>query len=232
MGMVMKTKTLTTFKRIYHYEGEIYLALVSVKKMKSKIRLTYYQSKKELHISILPDVDFAYLDSFVTKALPTLVNRAKRKNAPNKDRDCFYILGKKLPLEASTPEESLLLHKKEAKAYFLTRLRHYESLMGIASPYKLSVRKVSSRFGSNSSRTHRIMLSLSLYSFSEDCIDSVVVHELAHDSYRNHGKRFYAKVLRYCPAYWELRKRLLYNLYSEDMKVPSSKKEENNDDID
>ena len=103
--------------------------------------------------------------------------------------------------------------------------------MKIEKPYALTVRDTSSRFGSNSSKTHRIMLALTLYQFTTDCIDSVVVHELAHDAFRNHGKRFYDKVYKYCPNYPELRKRLLYNVFNPTLSKGNNEgKEERNDD--
>ena len=90
------------------------------------------------------------------------------------------------------------------------------------------------RFGSNSGKTHTICLSLSLYCYTQDCIDSVVIHELTHDTFPNHGKRFYAKLLKYCPDYWFLRRRLLYHIYNEDLlegkQIDNSPMEEEDDE--
>ena len=222
---------IAQYKRIYKYEGVDYLGLITVKKMRSKLRMAYYDKKKELHVSILPSVSYEELDAFVIENLPKLVKRAHKRIEPKSRSAGFYILGEERPLEGNNAEESLLKHKKEAREFFLSRLRYYEKLMKIEKPYALTVRDTSSRFGSNSSKTHRIMLALTLYQFTTDCIDSVVVHELAHDAFRNHGKRFYDKVYKYCPNYPELRKRLLYNVFNPTLSKGNNEgKEERNDD--
>ena len=55
----------------------------------------------------------------------------------------------------------------------------------IKKPYRVSVKKMTSRYGSNSSQTHTVSYSLVLLHYSVEIIDSVIVHELAHDFVRN-----------------------------------------------
>ena len=92
--------------------------------------------------------------------------------------------------------------------YLNNCVRKYEEIMGIKKPYKISVKKMSSRYGSNSVKTHRLHFQLDLIHFSYEIIDSVVVHELAHEFYRNHQRGFYSCVLEYCPDYYSLKKKL------------------------
>jgi len=61
-----------------------------------------------------------------------------------------------------------------------------------------------SRYGVNSLRTHRLTFALELAYYAPAIIDSVIVHELAHDFERNHGPRFYAIVYAHCPDYKKL----------------------------
>ena len=101
---------------------------------------------------------------------------------------------------------------KKLKKWFLklleNRNRYYEKVMGIKKPYKIKVRKMTSRYGSNSGHTHSITYSMVLIHYSVAIIDSVIVHELAHDSVRNHSQKFYNVVYKYCPDYKILHNRL------------------------
>lgn len=87
-------------------------------------------------------------------------------------------------------------------------VRAYEKKMGVRDPYKVRVRAMKSRFGSNSKKTHALSFQLALVHFSPRIIESVVVHELAHDRYMGHGKRFYAYVGRFLPDYRALHAKL------------------------
>lgn len=92
--------------------------------------------------------------------------------------------------------------------YLSESVRNYEKLMGIKNPYQISVKKTKSRYGSNSSKTHRLHFQIDLVHYSFPIIDSVVVHELSHEFYHNHQKGFYSCVLEYCPDYYSLKKKL------------------------
>lgn len=98
--------------------------------------------------------------------------------------------------------------KKYAKSYFEERVAYYSKLMGVKTKYKVSLKKVVSRYGSNSSRTNTLSFNLILVHYSKEIIDSVIVHELAHDFYRDHSDNFYNVVYRYCPNYDLLDKKL------------------------
>ena len=91
--------------------------------------------------------------------------------------------------------------KQIYKDYMIQRTHYYESLMGVDISYKVRFRKMSSRYGSNSLRTHSICYMDDLYPYSSDILDSLIVHELAHHFVHNHSKAFYAIVYKYCPNY-------------------------------
>ena len=88
--------------------------------------------------------------------------------------------------------------------------------MGVTSPYRVRTAKLKSRYGSNSRRTHKLSFASSLIHYPVEVIDSVVVHELAHHFVFDHSKSFYNVVLRYCPAYWEMHKRLRKKIYERE----------------
>ena len=144
--------------------------------------------------------------------MPLLIKRSKKRQPKPQEKPTFtYLLGEKVDLNGSSEEAFLRAHIKEIRAYFISRTRHYEKIMGIQTPYKVSIRAMTSRYGSNSSKTHSISYSLYLYRYEEAIIDSVVIHELTHDAFRGHGPRFYKRLYRYCPDYDKLRKRLIHN---------------------
>lgn len=97
--------------------------------------------------------------------------------------------------------------------YLNIRVREYEALMGIDKPYKISVKKMKTRYGSNSYQTHRLHFQLDLVHYSKEIIDSVIVHELAHEFEHNHQRHFYKIIEQYCPNYALLKRKLRKRIY-------------------
>lgn len=96
-----------------------------------------------------------------------------------------------------TAEEEL-----QASNIFQSRLAYWFNLhflaMGFVKP-ALVLRYMTSRWGSYSRKTHRICLNYSLFKYSPAAIDYVIVHELCHMVYFNHGKDFYGLVRQILP---------------------------------
>ena len=103
--------------------------------------------------------------------------------------------------------------KKISKPLLEERVRYYSKIMNVKTNYKVSVKSMKTRYGSNSSRTKTIALNIILIHYSLDIIDSVVIHELAHDFQRNHSKKFYDVVYRYCPNYNLLDRKLRKGIF-------------------
>ena len=98
---------------------------------------------------------------------------------------------------------------QEKAGFLITELvRKNEEIMGIPEPYKVKVKTTERQFGSNSKRTHTLSFQLDLVHYSPEIIESVVIHELAHEFERNHGKNFYNIVYKFCPKYKELQRKL------------------------
>ena len=129
----------------------------------------------------------------------------------NFEQDYFYLLGNAYSISSINckNEEELSKYLKKKSMQVLTQMvREQEQIMGIKEPYKVAIRNTNAQFGSNSMKTHKLSFQLKLIYFSEEIIKSVVVHELAHDFYRNHQKEFYNVVYKYCPNYKEVQKKL------------------------
>ena len=73
---------------------------------------------------------------------------------------------------------------------------------------KVNIKDTRSQWGSCNRKTHNISISVWLGAFSEDCIESVVVHELVHFLERGHNARFYGYMDKYYPNWRECSKKL------------------------
>lgn len=93
------------------------------------------------------------------------------------------------------------------KGYLEYRTYYYEQLMK-TDHYKVHLKKMSSRYGSNSLKTHSISYSTLLIHYSKEIIDAIIVHELAHHFQRNHSSNFYKIIYQYCPDYKTLHNKL------------------------
>ena len=203
---------------IYKYQDKEYPVIVTRKRMRS-IRYTFrdgtfYVSAPYMFAGKGRIVDG--LDRFAAR----LIKADTRGKA--RGEDYIYLLGTKVQIqnegEINFTDETTIKYKssedldKKLKKWFLTyienRHRYYEKLMEIKKPYKVKVRKMSTRYGSNSSQTHSVTYSLVLMHYTSDVIDSVIVHELAHDKVHNHSNKFYDVVYKYCQDYDKLHKRL------------------------
>ena len=96
--------------------------------------------------------------------------------------------------------------REMAERKILPRVEHFSYIMGV-KPQGVRIPAAEKRFGSCSSRGS-ICFSFNLAQYSDDLIDYVVVHELAHLVELNHSKRFWAIVEKYIPDYKERRGRL------------------------
>ena len=148
------------------------------------------------------------LDKFAGKLIVQYTNSHSNFSYEN---DFVFILGEQVSLKSLNIENLQELQaflKKKAQIFITDLVRKNEKIMDISEPYKVVVRNTVRQFGSNSSRTHKLSFQIDLIHYSEEIIESVVIHELAHDFQRNHSKKFYNIVYEYCPRYKELQKKL------------------------
>ena len=74
------------------------------------------------------------------------------------------------------------------------------------SPSSVSIRKMTSKWGSCTPKTRRIRMSFYLIGLPRECIDYVTLHELLHIRYPNHGAGFHAALDRYMPEWKSIQK--------------------------
>lgn len=205
-------KQLTT----YVYKGEEFNVEVTRKRMKN-IR---YRLVDNTFIISAP---YLASNGSIKRGLDKFAGKLIAGRKPSRQGDDFiYIFGYKYPFNINGGEvhfsnEQILKYsslddfEKRMKKLFLpiveSRVRYYENLMRL-KPHKVRVRKMNSRYGSNSKHTYTVTFALKLYSYSIDILDAIVVHELSHSVVFNHSKAFYDVVYKYCPNYDALHRKL------------------------
>jgi len=200
---------------IFNIDGTEYL----VKIIRKRIRNSYLRCSKNDESFILTTntkTSIKSLESFIYKSLPTLAKRKKRRKAEPFGEDYLYVLGEKLENPGYNAQNIQKFLKKGLLPIVQERVKFFEKVMNVSKPYNVIVRNNSSRFGSNSKRTHTLSFATCLYHYPMDVIDSVVIHELAHDFYFDHSKRFWAVVYKYCPNYKLLDGKLKKRIYGKD----------------
>lgn len=98
-------------------------------------------------------------------------------------------------------------YKRQAQEIFSTILDNCWSLFeawGYIKPV-FKVRKMRTRWGSMSSQG-KMSLNLDLIKMPYKCIEYVIIHELCHLKHHNHGKGFYAALVKRLPDWKELKK--------------------------
>ena len=86
-------------------------------------------------------------------------------------------------------------------------LQVWEKKMGVRHT-GLKVHRMKTRWGSCNVRTGSINLNTLLACWPQECLEYIVVHELAHLHEANHSPRFHAIVERYLPEWRERKKKL------------------------
>lgn len=106
---------------------------------------------------------------------------------------------------AETPEVADL--RAAAKSYLPGRLRELASAAGIPFGGKVRIKHNVSNWGS-CSVLGNINLNLNLMRLPSELQDYVMLHELCHLRYMNHGLEFHALLEALCPEHRRLRREL------------------------
>lgn len=175
----------------------------------------------QFYISCPYHTSLSHIKTSLDDIGPRLIKRdALRNPILSRGEDYIFILGEKINI--SFPGEIVLEDKKYCYlnkdeldtilfkwfyGYIVTLHKEVEQIMNI-SPYKVKLKKMSSRYGSNSYMTRTINYSFVLIHYDKNIIKTVIYHELCHDKVRNHRKEFYDLLIKYCPDYFNLDRHL------------------------
>ncbi|MCI5968976.1 M48 family metallopeptidase [Helicobacter sp.] len=105
-----------------------------------------------------------------------------------------------------------MLYKEMLESYVTKRLEVFTKAMDLY-PSNIGFGKSYRQLGCCYAKTQKIRFSLRLSLMPKDCIDSVIIHELAHLKYQNHSKDFWnfvekfdanpKRVQSWLDAHWE-----------------------------
>ncbi len=104
-----------------------------------------------------------------------------------------------------TPEETTAMIEA-ARRLIPARVAFWSVRMGL-SPTRITITRARTRYGSCSPK-NAVSFSCLLMRREEDLIDYVVVHELAHIRFKNHGREFHQLIEAHLPGHRALEKRL------------------------
>ena len=193
----------------YEYNGNVYPVVVTRKRMKN---ITYRFKDGAFHISAPWFATKATFIDGLNKFAAKLVSYEKKK-PEGKGNNYIFLLGDRYdigPMGVLSFANTTIVYSspddldKKLKKWFLKfitlRVRHYQEMMGLEE-YKVRVQQMSSRYGSNSKHTKTLNFALLLMHYSMPIIDSVIVHELAHEVVYNHSQDFYNLIYQYYPQY-------------------------------
>ena len=205
-------------------DNEIYNVVVERKR---STKNTYIRIKDNLDIYVTCNTLTS--DRFITnlikdheKRILKMISIVKKKKAKE---EYFYYLGKKYDLVylnqkgITFGEEKVFVsndfdldkwYKKEAEKVFQMELdKMYQAFVyKIPYPSGLTIRKMKTRWGVCNVKTHKITLNLELIKKDIKYLDYVIVHELSHLLYANHGKDFWKCVEDNFKDYKKIRKEL------------------------
>ena len=90
--------------------------------------------------------------------------------------------------------------KKELLYRISIFIQKYENLLN-TNVNKYSIRKMKTLWGSCSFKSREIRFNSMLYHMSDDFLEYIVLHEMAHLFVHNHSKEFYKLIATYMPDY-------------------------------
>ena len=204
---------------------EINNQLIDVFVIKKRQKNTYLRVKED---GIYITTNYLTTNKYILNLLKENENKIikmqehlKKKQEYNED---FFYLGKKYNIVKSNLEDivvgdstilvkdELILNKwlvKQARIIFKENLDEIYKIFPVEIPYpSLTIRKMKTRWGVCNTRIKKITLNLELIKKDKKYLDYVIVHELSHLVYPNHGSDFWHLVSLLVPNYKILRKEL------------------------
>jgi len=187
-------------------EGEEFSVLVNYRPRRS-LGLRYDGQKKIFTCNVPTRTSRKNIEAFLSKYGQNLKRRVEERTPPKAiEGDFVYLFGerKEIPSFSSWKERKQKEYLKKTLLSFLEEnVSQWAKIMKVQTPYQIKIRPMKSRWGVNNKTKKSLTFSLLLLHYSKEIIESVVIHELAHDFVMNHSQDFYSIVYHYCPDYRE-----------------------------
>ncbi len=134
-------------------------------------------------------------------SVPSLISRQQRWIDKH-----IEIQKRRLLCRRPLSDDEVLRLKEKARAQLPGKVKYYSDILGL-KPSGIKITSAQKRFGSCSSK-NSLCFSYILMQYPESAVDYVVVHELAHIRYKNHGRDFYSLIESVMPDYKQRQKLL------------------------
>jgi len=136
---------------------------------------------------------------FLGREAEIKIVESNRKTAKAKPENGLLIVRVPVGKTSLAGKAITAFYKKQAREIIEKIVLEKSAVMGLRAK-RVSIRDQSTRWGSCSS-SGTLSFSWRLVAAPRAVIEYLVVHELAHVKHRNHSKRFYSEVERFCPLY-------------------------------
>lgn len=127
---------------------------------------------------------------------------------------CAAMRGREIILsvrpEDTSAQRGAVLHewyRAQLHTQLEVRLALWQTRMGL-SCVDWQIKNMKTRWGTCNTQTRKLWFNLQLVKQPPACLDYVIVHELAHLRFANHGAQFQALLSAVMPRWAELRRRL------------------------
>lgn len=212
---------INTKKGTFTYNDTIYDVLVIYKK--GKKNTTFRFRDNTFVITTPPFTLDRTISDGLKKFAPRLTKYARKEKGIGSDY--VYIFGHKvdkttgkisfkdITIKFKDDKELKMGLKKILLDVVKDYTKYYQVAMKTSIEMKVSVKDMTTRYGSNSKRTNRISYALKLVHYDIEIIKAIVVHEVAHCIHFDHSKDFYKVVYTFCPNYKQLHQKLVKGEY-------------------
>ncbi len=229
-------KPIKNTKKIFHKEQEMEIIFskrktIGISIFKNgivKIRVPFGITDFKIKEVLLLKEDWIFKKMKYLKENQVIITNLKKEN-----NLLFYFLGKEYKMEVIIQkknkveliEDFIIIYKKEhslsekilndwlKKEAFIIFKERLEVNFTIFSQYykykfpNLKLRRMKARWGSMSN-FGTMILNIKLAQTPLKCIDYVVMHELCHLKFKNHGRKFHELQKQFTPNYKEIKKEL------------------------
>ena len=110
-------------------------------------------------------------------------------------------------------------YRERLKSEIERLLPKWETITGLKCS-SWQTKYITTRWGTCNTQTRKIWLNLQLAKKPVECLEYVILHELAHTKVKNHGADFIAIMDKYMP-YWRETKKKLNDFTLDFLKIPT-----------
>ena len=184
------------------FQIEINQRLVTVKLEKRRnIKHVYLRVLNPNLIQIKTNIYYTLYDAkdLIEKKMTWIENSIIRLEEKSINEDEFLYLGVRKRLEDFKIKNLDTFYKKEIIKYLPNLVDIYSKKMNLI-PTSLKYRKNKRTWGSCNYK-NGLNFNILLMKFPIELMEYVVIHELAHIKHKNHSKRFWDLVEKFCPDY-------------------------------